>query len=389
MSTKQHHWPYTSRRFLSAGSFSSSQKKLDVSDELLSDPFIQKDREHLIILINGKLSYLDPLLEASFSLDKQLLLSLSDNENDEIAHVQEQIGYTLKGSLQLQKSFELPIHIINAFDHSYVAEGNLSSCLLEVQLAAGVSATLYETHRTFGDSSATSAQDSPLPLVIFRSCYSLGERAALVHIKTCSKSIESSPVYHLSQTRALLSQQAAFKSFLASSGSQICRCENWMELLGEGAQCEQYGFAFVGDKKHVDFATRVHHAHSNTTSKQLYKSLAKDTSVSAFAGLISIPKGSCDIKASQLSKNLLLSHEAKIYAKPELEIKNNQVKCSHGATVSQLRDEELFYLKSRGISDQVAKKLLIKAFAKDVLQKIASTDFYSRLIQWVDQSFLA
>jgi Fe-S cluster assembly protein SufD len=116
------------------------------------------------------------------------------------------------------------------------------------------------------------------------------------------------------------------------------------------------------------------------TAKQLNKCIADDRSHGVFNGRIYVPKIAQETDASQLSRNLLLSSKARIDTKPELEIVADNVKCAHGATVSQLEEDEVFYLQSRGIDAIAARKLLKFAFAVEVLNKIPVVSLRDRLV---------
>ena len=123
------------------------------------------------------------------------------------------------------------------------------------------------------------------------------------------------------------------------------------------------------DKNNHDHWTRVDHNIGDSSSQQTFKGVIKDSAQGSFFGQINIKKDAQKSKAKQLNKNLLLSEKARAFSKPRLAIDADDVKCSHGATVGKVRDEEIFYLQSRGIKKKAAEQLLVNAFMFDIIEK--------------------
>ena len=141
-------------------------------------------------------------------------------------------------------------------------------------------------------------------------------------------------------------------------------------LGGEGAESNSYGL-FLADKfQHVDNYVSVNHAYPKCTSNQLFKGVLDDMSTGAFNGRIFVHKDAQGTLAYQKNNNILLTDDAKMDTKPQLEIYADDVKCSHGATVGQLDENALFYLRSRGISKREARLMLMFGFAHEVIQNI-------------------
>ena len=150
----------------------------------------------------------------------------------------------------------------------------------------------------------------------------------------------------------------------------LVRNSTYHQLEGEGSETYSYGL-FLADKwQHVDNYVNVDHAFPNCTSNQLFKGVLDDMSTGAFNGRIMVRKGAQGTKAYQGSKNILLTDDAKMDTKPQLEIFADDVKCSHGATVGQIDENALFYLQSRGIDKKEAKLMLMFGFAHEVIQNI-------------------
>ena len=160
---------------------------------------------------------------------------------------------------------------------------------------------------------------------------------------------------------------------------------NNLHFLPDGEECETHlnGLYIAKGSMHVDNHTFVDHAKPNCESNELFKGIVTDQAVGVFNGKILVRQDAQKINAYQSSKSILLDRAASIYAKPELEIYADDVKCSHGATTGELDDDALFYLRARGIRPEAAKLMLLEAFARDVVDLVdvdAVKDYlYSRL----------
>ena len=143
-----------------------------------------------------------------------------------------------------------------------------------------------------------------------------------------------------------------------------------VQLSGEFSQAHLIGLIDLKEKQKSEWEWEVKHLVANTTSEQCVKSIIQDEGTFVFGGKIFIAPHAQKSDAKQLNKNLLLSKKAKCLSRPELEIFANDVKCGHGLTTSQFREDELFYLQSRGIKTETAKNFLAKAFIQDILSKL-------------------
>jgi Fe-S cluster assembly protein SufD len=141
-------------------------------------------------------------------------------------------------------------------------------------------------------------------------------------------------------------------------------------------------------KQHIDNHTAVYHAKPHCFSNQLYKGVMDCESQGVFNGKIFVMQDAQKTNAFQSNKNILLSENASVYAKPQLEIFADDVKCSHGATTGQLDDEALFYLRSRGIGEENAKALLNVAFAADVIQNIPNEKLRNYIMNLIQQKLV-
>jgi Fe-S cluster assembly protein SufD len=141
-------------------------------------------------------------------------------------------------------------------------------------------------------------------------------------------------------------------------------------LGGEGAECNSFGLYLTDKFQHVDNFVNVEHDYPNCTSNQLFKGVLDDMATGAFNGRIFVKQDAQGTRAYQKNNNILLTDDAKMDTKPQLEIFADDVKCSHGATVGQIDDNALFYLQSRGISKREARLMLMFGFAHEVIQNI-------------------
>lgn len=156
-------------------------------------------------------------------------------------------------------------------------------------------------------------------------------------------------------------------------------------LNGENAEANLYGMSFIDRKQHVDNFTQVIHSSPNCLSNQLYKNVLDDESTGAFSGRIHVVRDAQKTNAFQRNNNLLLTDKATMQTKPQLIIDADDVKCSHGATVGQIDEDALFYLRTRGIGEDKARLMMMNAFAHEVIQKIKVEPLRDRIDELVDK----
>jgi Fe-S cluster assembly protein SufD len=176
--------------------------------------------------------------------------------------------------------------------------------------------------------------------------------------------------YHVGSTEILHEAKSISASTTITIGGAITRNNLNITLDAEFCEAHLNGLYLLKGSQHVDNHTIADHAKPNCYSNELYKGIMDDTSTGVFNGKIFVKQDAQKTNAFQSNKNVLLSKEASVNTKPQLEIYADDVKCSHGATTGQLDEESLFYLRSRGIGEAAAKRLLLHAFANDVLERI-------------------
>lgn len=158
-------------------------------------------------------------------------------------------------------------------------------------------------------------------------------------------------------------------------------------LAGEGAEIRLCGMAIEDKNQHVDNHTTIDHTVPNCTSNELFKYVLDDQSVGAFSGLVLVRPGAQHTSSQQTNRNLCATRDARMYTQPQLEIYADDVKCSHGATVGQLDENALFYMRQRGISEREARLLLMFAFVNEVVDTIRLDALRDRLHLLVEKRF--
>ena len=165
----------------------------------------------------------------------------------------------------------------------------------------------------------------------------------------------------------------------------LIRNNVFVNLSGEGSENNTYGLFLCDQQQHVANYTHIRHEKPHCRSNQLFKGILDDKATGAFNGKIYVSIDAQKTEAYQRNNNILLSDHAKMYTKPHLEIYADDVKCSHGATVGQLDNDALFYIRSRGIGDKEAKYLLMYAFTNEIISKIKVEYLKERIINLVDK----
>lgn len=196
--------------------------------------------------------------------------------------------------------------------------------------------------------------------------HELGDGAILTHDRL---QLGSAGTSFVGLSRIRLGEKANLQQTLATLGGAIVRNETDMHLRGSFIEAQLNGVYMPAGGEHVDNVIRVHHEQPDCHSDQFYKGLALDKARAAFAGKIFVYPDAQRTNAFQTNNNLLLSSDAEIDSKPELEIYADDVKCSHGATCGELDPMALFYLRSRGLSLGEAESIMTYAFAAEVIER--------------------
>jgi Fe-S cluster assembly protein SufD len=206
------------------------------------------------------------------------------------------------------------------------------------------------------------------------------ENAILDHIKLQEESGNS---FHLSRMEVDQERSSNFSSHLISTGAEFCRNDFNARFNDEGSECTLNGLFMIKDDQLFDAHTMIDHAKPHCVSHEHYKGILQDNSKGVFNGKVMVRQDAQKTNAFQENNTILLSDNAVMNTKPQLEIFADDVKCSHGATIGKLDPDAMFYLKSRGIGDEAATGILIHAFASDVITSIkipALRDYLEEII---------
>ena len=193
------------------------------------------------------------------------------------------------------------------------------------------------------------------------------ENAVLDHIKLQD---ESRDAYHIGRMEVNQERSSNFSSNMISFGAELSRNDFNTRFNDTGGECLLNGLFMINGNQLFDVHTMIDHAKPHCNSHEHYKGILDGNSRGVFNGKVMVRPDAQKTNAFQENNNIILSDKALVNTKPQLEIFADDVKCSHGATIGQLEDEALFYLKSRGIGDKTARGMLIHAFASDVVNSI-------------------
>ena len=202
-----------------------------------------------------------------------------------------------------------------------------------------------------------------------------GERSVVDHYKLQEEDERS---FHVATLQVRIGRDANFSTHSISLGGGLVR-NDINAVLAEGTEATVNGLYLPSGSQHVDNHTMIDHARPHGTSHELYKGILSGASAAVFNGKIIVRAGAQKTDAKQTNKNLVLSEDATINTKPELQIHADDVRCTHGATIGQLDQEAIFYLQSRGIGKEQARDLLTYAFARDVIDRIKVEPLRARL----------
>jgi Fe-S cluster assembly protein SufD len=195
----------------------------------------------------------------------------------------------------------------------------------------------------------------------------LGEGAELAHVRLQD---ESGAAFHISTVYAELNADAHYDSFALNVGARMARTEIHARLAGPNASVHLNGAQLLRGAQHADFTSVVRHDAPSCASRQIVKNVLAGRSRGVFQGRIEVARGAQKTDGYQMNQALLLSPEAEIDSKPQLEIYADDVKCSHGATVGELDATQLFYVRSRGVPESDARALLVRAFLTEALDAV-------------------
>ncbi|KPB01459.1 Fe-S cluster assembly protein SufD [Ahrensia marina] len=196
---------------------------------------------------------------------------------------------------------------------------------------------------------------------------SLAEGAKATYVSTCEKGPDA---VQLGQLRVVLGKDAELDVVIFNAGGKLIRREVVVLVEGEGSNLDIKGVNLIGGDSHIDVTTVLSHTVPHTVSEQLFRNISTGKGQGVFQGQIKVHQIAQKTDAQMACNTLLLSDDAGFSAKPELEIFADDVICAHGATVAELDEDHLFYLRARGITERTARALLVEAFVDEAIEEI-------------------
>jgi len=270
--------------------------------------------------------------------------------------------------IQFAPDFQLetPVHLV--FVSTPDAAGSASHVRTLIVAGHHAKATVIESYVSLGGAKGyfTNAVTEAV----------LGDGATLAHVKLQS---ESERAFHVGTLQAHQGRDSHLVSFSYAAGGELARTNIYTLLGGEGSGATLHGLYLLDGEQHVDQQTRIEHAGPNTFSREVYKGILDGASHGVFNGQVFVRPEAQKTDGKQENNNLLLSARARVDTKPQLEIFADDVKCTHGATVGRLDELALFYMKSRGIGAEQARKLLTYAFAAGVIEAVGVPEVRAEL----------
>ena len=385
---KDEEWKYTSLKDLMSKQFSISSTSEFNEDKELAEYLDNKDINLVFIngIFNVGLSSFKDLengltitnLKEAYAeneLNLEALLKKYDVKN-ETAFVSLNNAIALDGTyIKIEKNSVIKklIHIVHVTSSSVEQLTNPHTI---ISLEESSEANVLESHISFNDDSRY-LSNALTDIFLEESS----------NLKYCKAQKESLNAYHIGNTRVIQKRNSVLDGFSLICGAKITRNNLDIILDGEGINSTLNGLYSLYGEQHADNHTSVHHREESCQSNQLYKGILNGSARAVFNGKIFVHQKAQKTNSYQLNKNLLLGDKCRIDTKPQLEIFADDVKCTHGATVGQLDEDELFYLQTRSIARTAAIKMLAHGFVDDLLSQIKSEDVKRKLQMLLKPSF--
>ncbi len=382
-SRKNENWKYTGLKTLTENNFFTQKANVSLSSELSTKIESRRSPEFYdFVFLNG--SYLKNLSSTSvkgFSVESKApsrdFDGHSDWGGDEHLHSlngmfsQEEIEIKIEKGAVLDKPLRLLFLNDLAGGPSLMTYPRVS-----LQIESGAQATLIESHQ---------ALETSRYFVNSLLRVNIKKQAQLKYIFHQN---QSETAIHLGQSLLRLSADSRLQALSFHAGATLSRHNVEAHFTESGAEVDLLGLAVMAGRQHCDNKTLIRHEVGHCTSRQLYKSILSDEARYIFSGKIKIALNAQKASSEQLNKNLLLSSKAEVDSEPQLEVEADDVKATHGSTVGQLSADELFYFKSRGISEKKALDLLSFGFAADIVDHIEGDVVRSFLNQELQKAFV-
>lgn len=362
-------WKYTSIAPILEQPFSTHSSKAAVSTRDIEACFLPNT--HRLVFVDGVFA---PTLSDLKDVPEQVVLTHAASEPcpmDQNLHSPSPFTF-LNGALIADGLFlHVPegISLKKTIHLLYVTTQNMQHPRHFLQLSAGAQAAVLEDYIGFGDH------------IYFNNavtCIEVGAHAQLTYYKFQR---ENAGAFHTAHTEIYQKRGSRVQTYHIAAGSRLNREDLQVALEEEGAECALTGFYYPKGEQHIDYHTCIAHQAARTESRQYYKGILEESGRGVFNGKVKVSPNVRHIKADQANHNLLLSKSVEIDAKPELEIYSSDVQCTHGATIGYLDQNALFYLRSRGIPETIARQILLTAFTHEILERFPDVAIAERARQ--------
>lgn len=371
-STKVEAWKYTNADTLASGSFSAVLSSGDVTREEFAHLIVKDANPVVLVLVDGVYS---EALSSNESLKGVTITSIRELAAGKHEALAEKIGATkvhadapfaalatallqdgIAVSVARNVRAERPLQIISLATKS--ASKSVIAPRLFIEVGELAELTVIETHASVG-------AEGYLSLPVIESVVADSARLTLTKIV-----LDDASAYHVAHSVTEQGRVSYSKALVFSFGGKLVRNSADIELKGSGSEAIINGLSILGDSQHVDNTTSIHHIEPSCESRELFKGVYADSSRGVFSGTIVVESEAQKTNAFQSNQTLLLSSNASIDTRPQLKIWADDVKCTHGATIGQLDETALYYLRSRGFDVAEARRCLVKAFAGEVVSSL-------------------
>jgi len=388
---KSEHWKYNDISFLRDRTLSIFTN--DVNREELIQKFgLSIEELNVCLFVNGKYIAND----SSAFFDKAIKVtpfSAADKSQQDLiadrfvnANQNRNIFIPLNSALSQDgvlieiekgKTIERPIYLLHINQQSSIDSIRSSQVVIE----CGNNSQCEIIEHFASQNELTRKTDESINLALQHSLINLNKNS---HCKHSRLNLEDDDSSQISRLRISLDKNSSLKSFFYSQGSQLSKTDIDISHQGEHSESQLIGIYLPSDENTVDYHTNIEHRVAHCTSREIFRGIIADSAKATFSGKIHIFKDAQKSDAQLNNKNLLLTNQAEINTKPELEIYADDVICAHGATIAKIDQQAIYYLQSRGINEMTAKKMLSVGFINELLEKIENPQLLAILTQQVN-----
>ena len=356
--SKQEFWKFTNPSVINDSEF-----KLGLSNDFEDDKFD-------IIIVNGKLTKKTDDIKINnireSLAEKNISSKIFKKTNNPFINLNN--AFSTEGCvMSFKDNIDKEIRILNVIDNTSSEQVTYPRIIVNVGKNSNIS--ILEEVRFLGNKKN---------LVNSVTNFSLDAGSNVEHVLIDDFSENT---YQISNILVKQKKDSTFSSYNYSNGKMLARKDFIIELKEKGAHCDLRGVYLADQNNHIDHHTIIEHEDEHCTSNELYKGILSGKSTAVFNGRIHVHNAAQKTDAIQSNQNLLLSDNAIIHTKPELEIYADDVKCTHGATIGQLDEKGIFYLRARGIKREEAQKMMMRAYIGEVLSGMKNIEAKEALLE--------